>query len=115
MAKTYNFDIDQGSDKSLVLNLKDAAGAELDLAGYAARMQLRRTIASPAVADELTSDNGRISIEAGVGQIICEFPHDISSAYAAGAFVYDIELVDPDGIVRRILEGKITVRPEVTR
>ena len=39
----------------------------------------------------------------------------VSAAIAGGNYVYDVELALANGTVYRIMEGRVKVRPEVTR
>ena len=37
-----------------------------------------------------------------------------TSTMTAGRYVYDLELTDADGLISRIVEGTVTVTPQVT-
>jgi hypothetical protein len=78
-----------------------------DVDDYDARSQMRKFYTSNA-AITLTCNvsNGQVTISLTANQ---------TANVEAGAYVYDVELVDPDGKVSRIQEGKIEVTPEVTR
>lgn len=115
MASTYDIVVDQGSDYSLPFKFKDAEGTVKDLTGCTARMQLRRTPQADAVADELTTENDRIEVDATAGTVTVIFPHAVTSALDAGRYAYDLELIDADGDVTRVLEGAVILRQEVTR
>ena len=114
MANSYDIVVDQGSDKNLPLTFKDSDGNLLDLNGYAAAMQVRKTIEAAEAADELTTENGRITIDADAGTVTLQFPHAVTSAMAAGRYVYDLELLTED-TVTRVMEGAFILRREVTR
>lgn len=43
------------------------------------------------------------------------FPNKVTAGYPVQTLVYDIELVSSGGEVRRIVEGRASVTPEVTR
>lgn len=115
----YDFEIGQGTDKRLVLALSsktsDGEKAAFDLTGYTAAMQLRTTAYATEAADTLTSENGRLQIDAENGKITVIFPHDITEAYPPRTFVYDVEITNFEGEISRILSGRIKVTPEVTR
>lgn len=115
MANSYKLEIDQGTDVSFPVVLKDSSGTVIDLTGYTARMQIRPFIASSTIIDELTTGNGRAVITAAEGKVAFTFPHDKTAAYPAGNARYDIEIESADGEVTRVLEGAFVVRPEVTR
>jgi len=80
IAGVYNITCEQGATFTRDIVLKepdptDPTGTtyqEMDLENYTARMQVRRTTESTSFQVELTTENGRISIEpAGVkGRIV---------------------------------------------
>lgn len=111
----YDFCLGQGTDLTLPFLLKDSAGTPLDLTGFQARMQLRQTYYDAEAIDTLTTDNGRIAIEAGEGRVSCSFPNSVTERYPAQKLLYDLELVEPSGTVRRIVHGTVSVTPEVTK
>ena len=119
MAKTYDIKIDQGADKSLRLEMKDCEGNALKLDGYTARMQIRPTVTNAELLDELTTENGRIEIDAASGTVVLKFPHSVTEGYPnrtpPPAYWYDIEIVSADDEVTRVLEGKVIIRANATR
>lgn len=114
MAANHNFKIDQGSDTSIIFNLKDK-DTPVNLTGYSAAMQLRYAAYSSEALDTLTSDNGRLVIDPTKGKITAKFPHEVTELFNPGSMVYDMELVSGAGEVTRIIEGRVTVVAEVTR
>lgn len=111
----YNFSISQGTDVLVPILLTDATDHPLDLNGFSARMQLRKSLYAEDAEDTLTSENGRIEIVPDEGKLTLKFGHDTTEAYPAQVLVYDIELVSGSGLVTRILSGRIRVTPEVTK
>lgn len=107
--------------RGLVWSDEDEVG--VPLAGYTARMQVRPTVASTDVTIELTTENGRITLDEDVaGRLVLEISAEDTAALDAGTsrsagkkYVYDLELEDGTGFVTRLLEGKFTIFPEVTR
>lgn len=114
MAATSNFKLDQGADAVISFVLRDKSGP-LDLTGYTAAMQMRVSVFASEAIDTLTTDNGRLTIDALEGKITASFPHAITGAYPAQVVVYDLEIESADGIIKRVLEGNIKICPEVTR
>lgn len=111
----YDFCLGQGTDVDLPFVLRDASGQALNLTGYKARMQMRRSIYDKDAVDTLTTENGRIRIDHEEGRITCTFPNAQTESYPAQTLVYDLEVVEPDNRVKRVVGGRITVTPEVTR
>ena len=85
----------------------------VDLTGWAARMQARRTVGDAVVLFELTTENGGIVL--GNGTIDVKISAQDTATYSWKNGVWDLELIAPDGTVTRLLEGSVSVSPEVTR
>lgn len=115
MSARYDFCLGQGTDLTLPFLLKDATGTPLKLTDFAAQMQLRRSLWDADAVDTLTTNNGRIEIEASAGRVLCIFPNAATAKYPAQKLVYDLELVEPAQTIKRIVHGEITVTPEVTK
>ena len=49
------------------------------------------------------------------GSLVISLTANQTANMVAGRYVYDIELIDPANTVVRILEGIVTLTPEVTR
>lgn len=88
-------------------------GSAFDLTGYTARMQVRETYDSTAALVSLTTGSG-ITLGGTAGTIQWVISSTASAALPDGNFVYDLELVN-NNEVTRLIQGKFTVTPEVTR
>ena len=110
-AGTYNFTLEQGSTFSRQITVQED-GTALNLTGYTARMQMRSTHDSSTIALTYTStiaspaSNGIVNLSATASQ---------SAAIEEGIYVYDLEIESSGGVVTRLMEGKVTVTPDVTR
>lgn len=113
LAGRYDLTVEQGSTFNLTLVYKDQRGYVIDLTGYSARMQLRKTVSHGSADLDLTTANGRIVVEGTAGRITLNIAA-ADTAGLSGTGVYDLELVN-GLIVQRILEGSYTISPEVTR
>lgn len=113
----HNFSLNQGSDYAIPLRLQDSVGTPLNLAGYSAQMQIRRTAGACQTIDDLTSEGEepRIKIDADAGKLTLNFPHTVTENWPSGTMVYDVEITSPAGQITRILQGNISVSAEVTR
>lgn len=88
---------------------------EIPVAGYLARMQIRKTYRSEPPLVTLDSDLlGGITLTAP-NAIDILMTAEQTAAMAAAGGVYDLELVAPDGFVTRLLQGVVTIAPEATR
>ena len=113
-AGQYNINIEQGSTLDIPVVWKSSDGVPINLTGYTARMQIRRTKADPSILYELTTENGRLSIDGPQGKVTIRIPAADSAGFTWRRGVYDLEMVSGDAVTR-LLEGAVTVSPEVTR
>lgn len=109
MAIKANLIIDQGVDYSTSITLTDDDGSIIDLTGYTAEAQLRKTYTS------LSAVNFVVSITASLGVVTLSMTSNVSSNIVPGRFVYDVLLRNAQGIKSRIVEGIVTVTPRVTQ
>lgn len=116
MPALYDIKIYQGQAFKLHLVWKDGAEVPIDVTGYTARMQIRRSVRSSEVLFELSSAAGEgITLGTVNGVIDLRISAEDSSAFTFRSGVYDLELTPPDGEVVRLIQGGVTVSPEVTR
>ncbi len=115
MAQSVIFSIDQGSDTVVNVSVSGPDGVPLDFAGASALMHMRVSVGAEVIADELSTENARIEFLSDPGTLALKFPHADTSALDAGTYVYDLEITSASGVVTRIMEGRITIRPEITR
>lgn len=66
----YDFSIPQGTDLSVPFRLKDSEGVPVRLEGFSVRMQLRRFVTASDVIDELSTDNGRVTLDDNGGGVL---------------------------------------------
>jgi hypothetical protein len=114
-AATYDFEIEQGATLLKPIVWKDSNGTPVNLSGYTARMQIRRSVAAEDVLLELSTANNRINIDALNGTVTLIFDSATTAAFTWTSGVYDLELTSSGGVVTRLIQGKITVSKEVTR
>ena len=107
-----NFRMNQGASWAKVITIKDETGlTPIDLTGALIRGQMRASYASAAI---VASFVGTV-IDATNGICGISLTAATTAAIPAATYYYDVEWVTATGIVTRILEGKIIVRPEVTK
>lgn len=111
MASISNLTIDQGTTYSVTITVNDDTGSARNLTGYTGRSQMRRsyyTSANTTFTVSVTNPSaGEISITLTAAQ---------TANVKAGRYVYDLELVNANSTtVERVVEGVVTVYPEVTR
>lgn len=109
-----NFKTPQGSTFTRTLVYK-VDGSAVNLTGYTARMQVRKSVTDSTVLLSLATDDSSIVITGATGTITLTVPATTMAAVSAGSWVYDLEIVSSGGVVTRLIEGKFVVTPEVTR
>lgn len=112
-----NLKIDQGATFSKLVTWKvgPAPGTVVDLTGCTARMHARQKITDASVLLDLTTENGGIVIGGSGGTVEIKIPATQTAGIKWTGAVYDLEIEFPNGDVRRLLQGSISVSPEVTR
>ena len=107
--------IEQGTDFDRTITWKDASGAIVDISGYTAQMQARTRIDSSETFLDLNSAEGALAIDGSNGQIHIHIPASDTASITAQQGIYDLKLTSASGQIIRLLEGHITLSPEVTR
>jgi hypothetical protein len=104
-----NLVIDQGSDYLVTINVESANGAIVNLAGYTAEAQMRKHFTSS------TSYTFQTSINAALGTITLSMSSNTTNTIPPSRYIYDCEVTSNTGIKTRLLEGIVTITPQVTR
>lgn len=110
MATKANLIIDQGATYETTINITDDDGITVDLSGYTGAAQARKHYTSN------TAYNFTVAINGSEGQVVLSMSSNTTMQLTSGRYVYDCELIETSsGKVSRVLEGIITVTPNVTR
>ena len=115
MSERFDIVVDIGADAVFVFELTDDSGiTPLNTTGYKARMQVRPRVCSDELIDELTTENSRMEFT-GIGKLKVWMSSKATTEYDFKKAVYDIEIISPEGMVTRIVEGLVIARKGVTR
>jgi len=110
MATVSNIVIDQGTTFSLDINLTNDDGSAKDLANYTVASQMRKSYEATTKTDFTTA-----KVDA-TGKVTISLTATQTSAIKAGRYVYDVEITGTSPVeTLRVLEGLVTVTPEVTK
>ena len=130
IAGEYNITMEQGSTFARLISIEqpdlatDPTGQTFmnySLAGHTARMQIRRTIDSAAPMISLTTENGRLTINPNIvansanNNEIAMLISAADTATLTTSGVYDLEIINVNGVVSKIIRGNVTLISEVTR
>lgn len=111
MAQITDFFVDQGTDWSAILTFTNVDGTPRDFTNCTVAGQLRKGYGSTTYTAITTTfiappTSGKIKLALG---------NATTSALKAGRYVYDVEVTETVGTKSRVVEGILTLTPEVTR
>ena len=110
MATKANLLIDQGTTFETTVTITDDDGGTVNLTGYTAAAQSRQHYTSN------TAYNFTVSVNGALGQILLSMSANTTMSMTSGRYVYDCELTETStGKISRVLEGIVTVTPNITR
>jgi|TARA_B100001094_G_scaffold327456_1_gene385698 hypothetical protein len=110
MAIIANIFIDQGTDFSITVDVTDTSGGALNMSGYSAAAQIRKTYGSSSVSSTFST-----SIAENTGQVTLSLTDTQTTALESGRYVYDLNVTSGGGQTTRVVEGQAIVTPGVTR
>ena len=112
MAGILNITIDQGETYTNTNSVFLADGVTaMNLTGYTAASKMRQNYTSTTAH----TINTTITNPATAGLIDSSLSATETSAITAGYYVYDLEITSSGGVVTRVVEGKVHMKPGVTR
>lgn len=112
MAAYAELYLDQGTTFNNIINLTDdVTNAYINVSGYVVRSQMRRSYYSANASATITCT----ITDAPNGEITMSMTAANTANLKAGRYLYDVEIVDTNGNVSRILEGIISITPEITK
>lgn len=124
---TVDIIVSQGADNTYAFRYStdDGSGAVgVDLAGWTARAQLRRKVGGDVWLNLTDEDGITLGADGAVTIHIDDTTTEdtrwngysrITDGEPQPLGVWDLELADPTGYVVRLVEGTVTVSPDVTR
>ena len=110
MAALSNIYIDQGSDFTTVISLTDSNNDALNLTGYSALAQIRKTHGSTTISATFGT-----ALTTTTGQVTLTLADTVTAAMTSGRYVYDVLLTDGSGDKTRVLEGQAILTPGVSK
>jgi hypothetical protein len=112
MAAYVELYMDQGTTFNNVINITDdVTNAAINISGYSVTSQMRRSYYSAnATANIICTIS-----DAEIGEITLSLPASNTANIKPGRYLFDVKSVDTSGVASRILEGIITVTPQVAK
>jgi hypothetical protein len=108
MATKVNIVLDQGTTFNTTFSFSDDNDVPIDFTTYTANSQMRKSYTSSTSYPFIVSlsNNGVVTLSMNAAT---------SSTITAGRYLYDLEVQDTNGNRSRLVEGIVTVTPEITR
>jgi hypothetical protein len=110
MATISNLYVDAGSTYSNIITVTATNGQALNLSGYTVASQMRKSYQS-STAYAFTAS----VYDAAAGKIRLQLTDEQSEAIPAGRWLYDVEIESSAGAKTRVVEGIVTVNPQITQ
>jgi len=103
--------VDQGAAYESVLDLVNDDGNAINVAGYVFSGQIRKSYYSTKPTANITIN----VVDAANGNVNIALSAATTANIKAGRYVYDIKMIDTANTVTRLVEGIITITPQVTK
>lgn len=121
-AATLNLSVEQGSTFTRKLTFKDENDATIDLTGRTFSGKVRKSIGGAVVANftfqilNQTTNEGEVymTLTAADSDAIPVTKQETATRETVD-FVYDVEQDFGAGVIERVLQGKLTLSPSVTK
>ena len=111
MSAKANLLINQGTDFSTSITMTGDDGFPTDLSGYTGAGQIRKHYSS----ESFTNLDVVFGADRTDGVVTIELGRSSSEGMEAGRYVYDVEITSGANTRTRLVEGLVTVSPQVTR
>ena len=110
MATISNLFVDAGSNYSNIITVTATNGLALDLTNYTVKSQLRKSYTST------TAYNFTATVQTAIqGKVRLQLTAAQSEAIPPGRWLYDVEITSPTGTKTRVIEGIVTITPQITQ
>lgn len=112
MAAYVELYVDQGATFNTTINLTDdVTNSAINVYGYTITSQMRRSYYSTGITANITctitdTSNGEVTLSMTAAN---------TASIKPGRYVFDVKSTDSTNITSRLLEGIITVTPQVTK
>lgn len=110
MAAFTEINIEQYATFSTTVNVEDSQGTAVNLSGYTAASQIRKSYYS-------TSANNLTATVTGIanGEITLSMTAANTANLTPGRYLYDLVITAPTGVKTRVVEGIVNVLAGVTQ
>ena len=102
--------IEQNATFSTTVNVVDSAGAAVNLYGYSASTQMRKSYYATSYTTITSTITGNAN-----GEITLSMTAANTANLTPGRSVFDLLITSPSNVVTRVIEGIIVISPGVTK
>lgn len=114
MSAYQELEIEEGADWTDELLVVDANGDPIDLTGYTAESDIKRSIDDADALIEMSTTNGRIVITPLTGSVMRVLTAAETTGLVWRVAVHDLKLISAAGTVTRVASGPVTYSRQVT-
>ena len=114
MAIQKNFEVDQNTTFTFIVEYKDDSGNPINLTGASAKLQVRDTKGGSRLAFTLTSPASGITIDPALGKLTIRMTPTQTNKIFYPKSSYDLMLTDSNAVKTKLLEGFLTLNRSVT-
>ncbi len=111
MAQFVELELDQGTDFNFDLDLSSANNTPINIANYTFTSSIRKSYYSTSITANLTVT----IINAANGNVSLTLNAATTSNIKAGRYLFDVKQIDNVNTTTRVVEGIITINPQVTK
>lgn len=110
MAAYSELNIEQYATFSTTVNVEDTTGEAVNLSGYLAASQIRKSYYSSSANNLSATITGIAN-----GEITLAMTAANTALLTPGRYLYDLVITAPTGVKTRVIEGIVNVLPGVTQ
>ena len=114
MAVQKNFEVDQNTTFTFIVEYKDNNDTPINLTGATAKLQVRDTKGGTKLAFTLTSPSGGITIDGPNGILTCKMTPTQTNKLFYPKSSYDLMVTDTNLNKIKLVEGFLTLSRSVT-
>ena len=110
MAAFSELNLEQYANFSTTVNVEDSFGDPINLSGYSAASQIRKSYYTTTAYDFTATVTGVAN-----GEITISMTAANTANLSPGRYLYDLVITSPESIKTRVVEGIVVVMPGVTQ
>jgi len=110
VAAFSELNLEQYANFSTTINVEDTSGTAINLYGYSAASQIRKSYYSTTATNFTATVTGIAN-----GEITISMTAANTANMSPGRYLYDLVITSPASIKTRVVEGIIVVMPGVTQ